>query len=267
MRRAVLALSFLFALTPTAPAQKVTSDTGDYWLGTVESVNESTREIKLASLDSRKPESFAGMLDEGFKAWMLDDSVRQPNVSEIPVGMHVRAYYETKQESVGGKKAKVNHIHAVLFLGRDDFDRLRIRLNLAPSTNITLNEAATLPASRPLKLYLIMEQHPTLKDNLVKWVEKWNKGEGDKYGRIEIVSDPTQANVALAAFKTIINLSQPASVPNPLPPLPLPSVAVFLITPKAGGLDVLWRQTIIFPAAQSQIEKEIERRTKARSKP
>jgi hypothetical protein len=265
MRKAVLAISFLLTCAPTALPQRVTNDAGDSWLGMVTSVNASTREITATSLDKSKPESFTGLLDEDFLAWMLDDSIQKPGVSEIPVGMGVRLFYEAKKESVGGQKVKVNHVHAVYFFGRDPFDRLRLRLKLDPSTAVILNQAAALPASNPLRLHLSVEP-PALKDALVKWVEKWDKEEADKYGRIELVLDPARADVSLVTFRTVVTLSERALVPEEPTTMKVRSVNVFLVAPRAGGLEVLWRYTPPFLPG-SQIERELERRMKARGKP
>jgi hypothetical protein len=264
MFKPALAASFILMCSLTALPQKVTNDDSDAWLGTVTSVNTGTREITVTSLDKSKPESFTGLLDEGFKTWMLDDSIKQPSISELPVGMGVRLFYETKKEKAGGQKVKVNHIYAIYFLGRDGFERLRIRLKLDPSTVVTLNQATALPNSSPLKLHLSVEP-PGLKDTLAKWIEKWNREQADKYGRIELVSELGQADVSLVTFKTVVTLSERALVPEEPMALKMPSVHVFLVALKAGGLDILWKDTPPFFPAQ-QIEKEIERRMKARSK-
>lgn len=261
MRRVILALSFLLACAPTALSQKAPDDDVDSWMGTVTSVNTGTREITVTSLDKSRPESFTGLLDKDFKAWMLDDNIKQPSISEIPVGMGLQLFYETKKEKAGGQKVKINHIYAVYFLGRDGFERLRIRLKLDASTVVTVNQAAALPGSSPLKLYLSVES-PGLKDMLVKWVEKWNREQADKYGRIELVSDYGQADVSLITFRKMIKLSERALVPDEPTSMKLPGLVAFLVAPKAGGLDVLWKNTLMFP---SGIGSEMEKRMKARS--
>jgi hypothetical protein len=269
MRRAIFAATLLLTCALSASPQKFPTARGDAWNGKVEAVDAATREITLTSLAGSKPETFKGVLDIGFRARLLDDSVAQPDISEIPLGMRVRAYYETVQENVGGKKVKVNHVSAVLFLGRDDFDRLRVRLHLAPSASVAAEESGQLPAANPLKIYVTLDP-PRTKDEFVKWASRWNKEDAGKYGQIEIVSDAAQADVSLVVYNTVMELSEPLpfSEGNVVA---LPSALAFLVVPRAGGVSVLWRYTPLFSGPRStvlteRVEKEIERLLKARSK-
>lgn len=269
MRRAILAAALLIACAPGASPQKFPTAGGEARDGRVEAVDAATREITLTPLTAGKPETFKGVLDVGFKARLLDDSVTPPDISEIPLGMRVRVYYEAGQENVGGKKVKVNHVFAVLFPGRDDFDRLRVRLRLAPSTQVTAEESARLPAANSLKIYLALDP-PRTKDDFVKWAGRWNTEDAGKYGSVEIVPDAAQADVSLVVYNTVVELSEPLSSPRG-DLVALPSAAAFLVAPEAGGVRVLWRYTPLFSGPRStglteRVEREFERLMKARSK-
>ncbi|HVG35648.1 MAG TPA: hypothetical protein VM911_21535 [Pyrinomonadaceae bacterium] len=266
MVRAIFVVAFILTCTLTALSQRVTGTSS--WRGRVESVNESTREITITSLD-KKQKSFTGRLDEDFQAMLLDNSVTQPPVSEIPIGMRVRVFYRTKDERIGDRKVKVNHIYGVLFIGRDEFDRLRVRLNVSPSTVVTLKESGGLTASNPLKLHFFFDA-PRSPDDLINWINQWNAGEANTYGRIETVSDLSQADISLVVYNTTMEI--PGVGESEGDAMTLPSAVVFLVAPKSGGLDVLWKHTPLVsfpnnPGLIKSITKEIEKRMKARSQP
>lgn len=267
MFRTAFLILLVLAGPAGAAAQKVRDARDDSWLGTVSSVDASTREIRLAPLRG-KDEPFVGLLDEGFRAQLLDGSISQPQVSEIPVGMRVRVYYKTRREEVGGKKVKVNRVFAVAFQGRDDYDRLRVRLGLAPSTAVTVAGWEAFPPSNPLRLHVYSER-PLTKGEVAKWVEKWNGGEAARHGAVEVVDDLARADVALVIYASATEFTPPIELPEGDLEV-LPTVTVFLVVPKAGGLEVLWRYR---PFASSPsgagpvggILKQLEKRLKARS--
>ncbi len=274
MIRATLVASFLLACALPASPQHFPSALSDAWNGVVEAIDPATREITLASQPGTKPEIFKGILDEGFKVRLLDDTVAQPAVSEIPLGMRVRAYFETKREEVGGKKVKINHIFAVLFLGRDDFDRLRVRLHLPPATRVAPDPSGRLPAANPLKIYITLDP-PRTKDDLVKWAGAWNKENASKYGGIEIVSDAAQADVSLVVYNTLLEMTEPLIFSygsgTEVGITTLPAAAAFLVVPRADGVSVLWRNNPLISGPRgnvvmSHIEKEIERLMKSRAR-
>ncbi len=238
------------------------------WRGKVESVNASTREITLTPMSGTATEPFIGLLEERAKAKLLDDNVTEVSISEIAVGMHVRVFYETKNERVGGRQGKVNHIRGLIFLGRDSFDKLRVLLNLASSTVFTLNLTGDLPASNPLKLYIFV-QPPRSKDDFVKWVGRWNKDAANTYGAVELVTDLQQADLSLLVCNReveIIGTTMDADM------MLVPSASVFLVKPKNSGLEVLWKYEPLVSSIQSsslmeRVAKEMEKRIKARGKP
>lgn len=47
---------------------------------------------------------------------------------------------------------------------------------------VVLAESDKLPATDPLRIYFSIKQ-PNVKKRFVKWVDQWNKEQGEKYGR------------------------------------------------------------------------------------
>jgi hypothetical protein len=143
------------------------------------------------------------------------------------------------------------------FLGADEFARLRDQLKLASSTPVIKIESNVLPTAKPLKLYLAIED-PKTAESLVEWVETWNKKDGVKYGSIQIVSDMSEADVLLARYRgsnLIVEI--------------MPTATAFLAVPRGAGLEVIWRQAFVLNSDRHSspiIEKEIEKRMKARKK-
>lgn len=271
MCRAILFVLLTLACAATAPAQKLTTSSGDSWIGFVSSVDASTREVRLTSGRDGKGETFTGLLADGFGAQFLDNSVRRADVSEIPVGMRVRAYYKTRKEEAGGKKVKVNRVYAVAFEGRDEYDRLRVRLGLAPSAAVTLGEGGALPPSNPLRLYVYSDAPITTREELLKWVGTWNRDEAGRHGTVEVVPDLARAELALIVYTSATELMRPLEFPEGDVRV-LPTATVFLVAPKAdGGVEVLWRYRPFYssprgPGPVRSIGKELEKRLKARSK-
>lgn len=257
MKRILIVTIVNLSFFSLAFAQKVTTVLGDSWTGEVVSTNDTTREIIIKFESKGKSETFTGVLVEGYKAKMKDGSSHKIKVSEIPVGTRIRVFSKTKEQDVGGRKAKVNLISRIDFLGKDDFARLREQLNISPSISVTLAESKDFPAGNPLKIYLAVED-PKVSASLVEWISKWNKDNGIKYGTLEVVSDIAKADVYLARYrgsKLIVEI--------------MPTATVFLVVPKNDGLEVIWRQAVAIDpdkGASPIIEKEIEKRMKARRK-
>jgi hypothetical protein len=250
----VLATLSFFGL---ATAQKVTTVLGDAWTGEVVSTDEGKREIIIRFESKGKTETFTGVLVEGYKVKMKDGSTVELKVSEIPVGTRIRVFAKTREQDVGGRKAKVNLISRIDFLGKDDFARLREQLNVQPSTSVTLAESKDLPAGNPLKIYMAVED-PKVSESLIEWIGKWNKDNGAKYGTLEVVSNMAKADVYLARYrgsKLIVEI--------------MPTATIFLVVPKNDRLEVIWRQAVAIDPEQGSspiIEKEFEKRMKARRK-
>ena len=238
------------------------------WRGKINSVNVSTREITLTPMSGTATEPFIGLLEERAKVKLLDDNVTELSIAEIPVGMNVRVFYETTNERVSGRQAKVNHIRGLIFLGRDSFDKLRVLLSLASSTVFTLNFTGDLPASNPLRLHIFV-QPPRSKDNLVKWIARWNKDVANSYGANELVSALPQADLSLIVYNREVEITGTTMDEDIML---VPSASAFLIKPKNDGIDVVWRYEPLVSSPHNsslmeRIEKELEKRIKARGKP
>lgn len=238
-------------------AQKRATILGDSWTGEVVATNDSTREISLKYEDKSKAETFTGNLVRGYQVKMKDGSSHELKVSEIPIGLRIRVFFKTKEQDVGGRKAKVNLISRIDFIGKDDFTRLREQLNVSPSVSVTLAESKDFPAGNPLKIYLAIEDSK-VSESLVDWVSKWNKDNSIKYGTLEVVSEMAKADVYVARYRgsrAIVEI--------------MPTVTVFLVVPKNTDLEVIWRQVLAINPDQDSstaIEKEIEKRMKGRKK-
>ncbi|HEV7842555.1 MAG TPA: hypothetical protein VGO69_02610 [Pyrinomonadaceae bacterium] len=272
MRRILLAGLMAFVLVSFVGAQKRSTFLGDAWIGEVVATNDATRELTLSYTDKGKTETFAGILEEGYKITLKDGSLHELKVSEITPGRRIRVFYKTKQQDVGGRKVEVHRIFRLDLLGKDEYTVLRVSLNLEPSTPVLLAGSDKLPTTNPLKLYLAIEQ-PHVKDNLVEWVNKWNKEQAGKYGALELVPDLSQADISLVvhwgANETIALL--PLEVHAAAGADTLYQATAYVVIKGAEGLKVLWQQRLIIGAEKSVgsvalVEREMEKRMKARLK-
>jgi hypothetical protein len=270
----LLAGSIVSILASLVSAQKSTTILGDAWTGEVVTSNDTTREITLRHPDKNKTETFVGLLEEGYKLKMKDGSLRELRVSEITPGTRIRVFYKTKQQTVGGQKMKVRSIYRVDFLGRDEYTRLREALKLEPSIPVVLAESSKLPATDPIKIYLAIEQ-PHVKDSLSQWVSRWNREQAAKYGSLELVSDPGQSDISLVVywgrdetvmlFPLMIYDERSGRTRDFLP------ATAHLVTRESQELKVLWQKFMLLSREKLEgsgvlIDKEIEKRMKARSK-
>jgi hypothetical protein len=263
MGRALLIVITVSMLAASAIGQKQTTVLGDTWTGVIESTDEATREIAIVS-SNKKRETFVGVLKEGYQVKLKDGTLRELKVSELKRGMRVRFLYKSKTLDVAGRQTKVNLISRVDFLGRDDFTRLRELLKLPPSIPVSVAESGKLPAKDPLKFYLAL-QPPDLVEGLVQWNDRWNKDQAAKYGRVEIVDDPAQADVSLVA---IWGSDDPLFV---ISFQGISPATVYLASKDNDGLQILWQQRRLMSSeapqfAASSLAKELEKRLKARSK-
>lgn len=274
MKRILLAGLVVTILANLICAQKRTTILGDAWTGEVVTTSDATREITLRHPDKTKTETFVGILEEGYKMKMKDGSLHELRISEITPGTRIRVFYKTKQQDVGGRKVKVHSIYRVDFLGKDEYTRLREALKLEPSIPVILAESSKLPTTNPLKIYLAIEQ-PHVKDSLVKWVRRWNKEQAAKYGSIELVSDPAQSDISLVIYwgadETIMLLPVMIYDERSGRTSDFFPATAYVVTKEAGGLKVRWQKLLLLSTEKSegptgQIEKEIEKRMKARIK-
>src|SRR5687767_11068157 len=120
---------------------------------------------------------------------MGDGSQRDLTLSKIVPGMHIRVLSKTRREKARGQETKVNRIYRLEVLGEDQYFRIRKQLNLNPSTaSAHAENGDDLPAISPLKVFLAIPYN-RVHQQLVAWIDKWNRKNGDSYGKLEIVSD------------------------------------------------------------------------------
>ena len=149
---------------------------------------------------------------------------------------------------------------------------LRKQIKIPDKDILRSNENAKLPAGDSLKIFLAIKRSGSEAEHFEKWVDEWNKEDGDKYGKLEVVKDISKANVVLTQFvSTRLKQVGEASVrvgniPSPeqnisqktkikvnnevgYKPLPLP-VYSYLITRE----DDVW--TIIYQDVESSLPGE-----------
>ena len=272
MKRTLLISLFLCLSTIPAYAQKVTTMLGDAWVGIVVTRDETTREIKLRHPDASKTDTFSGFLVDDYKVKLKDGTWRFLQMSEIEPGARIRVFYKSKTRDVGGQKVKVFNIHRLDFLGLDKYDMLREALNVPPSTPVAADDGAKLPASNPLRLFLSIQQ-PNLQKHLLEWVAEWNKVEGTKHRRIEIVTELSNSDASLVSFWGRDDLVAlfPAMIGYGSGELQdhYPA-SMFLVTRDNDTVKVIWEKFVMMPREKFEgrlrIDREIEKMLKAKTK-
>jgi hypothetical protein len=78
-------------------------------------------------------------------------------------------------------------------------ERMTIRktLGVPDATQITVAASKQLPAAPTLKVFQGARSNAKGDEEFAKWVEKWNRENGDRFGRLEIVSDISAAEVVV----------------------------------------------------------------------
>jgi hypothetical protein len=275
MKRALLASLAILSLASIIYSQKRSTILGNAFQGVVMSSNETMREITVTytDKDKNKTETFVGVLKQGYQVKLRDGTQRELQMSEIKPGLRIRVFYKETSEYVAGRKVKIATINRVQFLGRDEYTTLREALGVAPSFPVTLTPTDKLPAAKPLKLFIAIHE-PYIKERMIKWVSQWNTQQGAKYGEIEIVTDLAQSDVAAAFFwgtdesVVLLPLTMFDSFRNDLT---IYQATLHLVTRDDAGVKVLWPKKTFesrreLEGVQGQIERELEKRMKARGK-
>jgi hypothetical protein len=272
MKRTLLISLVLLLSTTAAYAQKVTTILGDAWVGIVVTADASTREIKLRHPDSSKKDTFSGFLVDEYKVKLKDGTWRFLQMSEIEPGARIRVFYKSTTRDVGGQKVKVFSIHRLDFLGIDKYDMLREALNVPPATAVAVNKDTKLPAANPLRLFLSIQQ-PNFKKHLIEFVADWNKREGEKQRRIEIVTELSNSDASLVSFwgRDDLVALLPALAGfgdgelNEYYP-----ASIYLVTKDNDTIKVLWEKFVMMPRekleGEYRLDKEIEKLLKAAKK-
>lgn len=275
MKRSLLAGLIVLSLASIAVSQKRDTIMGKAFQGVVVISNEATREITINYTDQtrNKSETFVGVLKPGYQIKLGDGTRRELQMSEIKPGARIMVFYKENTEEIAGKKVKVAAIQRVQFLGADDYGTLREALGVAPSLPVILAATDKLPAANPLKLFIGIHE-PYIKERMIKWVAQWNNEQAAKYGQIQIVSDLDQSDVAAAFFwgweKSVAIL--PILVFDSSDrEIAAYQATLHLVTKDAEGIKVLWLKTTFesrkkVEGLQGQIERELEKRLKARGK-
>ena len=83
---------------------------GDTFTGTITAVNPDTRELTLTYSKGEKTENFVGVLKPGYRVNGPNGKPMELQMSDIPVGVKVTAYYMAKSRKVDGKKTRYYEI-------------------------------------------------------------------------------------------------------------------------------------------------------------
>src|SRR5215217_6017499 len=197
MKALLLTALLLGGAIVSTMAQKKSTLVGDIVIGELTGKDEATREITIKYPGKEGPEIFSGILADDYKLKMAEGSFRVLSLSDIVPGLYIRVFYKTRNEKVNGQEKKINKISHLEVLGEDEFSRLRNQLKVSKSVAITRAEnGADLPATSPLKVYLAIAYNDAHQD-LVEWIDKWNRKNGDSYGKLEIVSDLDHADTLI----------------------------------------------------------------------
>ncbi|MDQ3063182.1 MAG: hypothetical protein M3R14_10045 [Acidobacteriota bacterium] len=84
--------------------------------------------------------------------------------------------------------------------GEKEVINLRKQIKIPDKDILRSNENAKLPAGDSLKIFQAIKRSGSEAEHFEKWVEEWNKEDGDKYGKLEAVEDISKADVILTQF-------------------------------------------------------------------
>ena len=277
MKALLFTVVLLCGAIDSVVAQKRSTLFGDLVIGELTGRDEATREITLKYPGKEGTEIFSGILADGYKLKMGDDGLRDLNLSEVVPGVRIRVFYKARHEKVNGQKKKINKISRIDVLGKDEYVRLRKQLNVDPSTTVVHAEKDNLPAISPLKVYLVVPYN-SVHEELVAWTNKWNRKNGDSYGKLELVSDLEQADILIVVARgsdTMSGAVRMQALDGSGGVETVWSAATsYLVVKDAGHLKVLWtRVAAVFsgpypetsPRTTESVIAEMEKRLKARA--
>lgn len=250
---------------------------GDIVVGQLTGKDEATREITIKYPGKEGPEIFTGILVDGYKLRMEDDSRRDLKLNEIVPGMHIRVVYKSGSEKVNGQEKKINKISRIEVLGNDEHARLRKQLNVDPSITIAQADKPDLPVTSPLKIYA-STAYSNIREYFVASIDKWNQKNGNLYGKLEVVSDLEQADILIVVARGADTMFWvlPAEIGygNTVIKGEWSHATSYLVVKDPGGLKVLWTKVVpVFATATVEaspkkfetVMDELEKRMKARS--
>ena len=276
MKALLLTIVVLCSAMGSVVAQKKSTWLGDLMVGELAGKDEATREIIIKYPGKQGTEIFSGILADDSKLKLGMSGGRDLTLSEIALGMHIRVFYKTRSEKVSGQEKKINKISRLEVLGEDRYFRIRRELNLDPSTAIAPAENGDgLPTTSPLKVYVSIP-YSDVHEQVVEWIEKWNRKNGDSFGKLEIVADLDHADtliVVAVGSDTIVAELPDYDTQERVSRGVFSQATSYLVVKNAGRLTVLWtsvdavyvtQNTGISPRAAEAVTGEVEKRMKAR---
>lgn len=276
MKALLLTAVVLCGATSSVVAQKKSTVVGDIVIGELTGKDEATREITVKYPGKEGPQIFSGFLVDDSKLRMGEGGLFDLQLNEIVPGLHVRVFYKDGHEKVSGQKRKINKISRLEVLGKDEFFRLRNQLNVDPSTAVANAEKDDLPATSPLKVYLSIPFNHVQKQ-LGEWIDKWNRKNGDSYGKLESVSDWEQADILIVVARGADTMVAVYPVERLDGRRGLEGEwtqgTSYLVVKDAGRLKVLWKGiAMVFSGQTAEVSlrstdmlvAEMEKRMKAR---
>ncbi len=117
---------------------------------------------------------------------------------------------------------------------RIELGRLLERLNLPRSTPIEAVKTESLPKTTSLKVYLYTGGSVKVERAFRREIEEWNTKDSQRYGRLEIVGDLTQAELILARYVEFASAVEAW-------PIRLAPGYSYLVLLKPDGLKVIYR--------------------------
>lgn len=278
MKALLLTIVVLCSAMGSVVAQKKSTWLGDLMVGELAGKDEATREITIKYPGKEGTEIFSGILADDSKLKLGMSRGRDLTLSEIALGTHIRVFYKTQSENVSGQEKKINKISRLEVLGEDRYFRIRRELNLDPATTIAPAEnGVDLPTTSPLKVFLSIP-YSDVHEEVVEWIEKWNRKNSDSFGKLEIVSDLDHADaliVVAVGSDTIVAEIPDYDTQERVSRGIWSQATSYLVVKNAGRLTVLWtsvdavyvtQNTGSSPRAVNAVTGQIEKRMKARAR-
>lgn len=135
----------------------------------------------------------------------------------------------------------------------DAYERKRLceLLRINATTKINAQSVAELAARESYKVYLGFGLDFATRNQLARWVERWNAKQGRELGRLEVVEDLTAAQLILSGFRVEAREDAVATVPPNRLSGPISHAATakevyvpilfYVLTPAENGLTVIQR--------------------------
>ena len=127
---------------------------------------------------------------------------------------------------------------------------LRKGLKLPDAATVTEVKDKTFPPAVPLKVRIDTILDPRVRELVRDWINEWNLKEAEKYGKLEVVPDPLQADVSVLRYshlpaigilsKAVLTCTDPNGKVQRLIP-----IYSYLIVEKSDGLEILWRKVYL----------------------